>query len=235
MPEQPPMIAVAVRQSALLANGQRPEMMLPQVSPEILEQAMEVGDIAKMSPQVRVAYYIATCLSVGLNPYTRPFDLIEGDDGKVRQYPNKSAAEQIRKRDQISLPVVSRVKDGDLYIVTVRATTPSGREEEAQGIVALVKPIGQWKTAQSGKRYFDPAKDKEGQDIYQPLRGTELANALMKAETKAKRRATFGIAGLGFDEEPSGEPVNMDFATGEFKRLSEVVPSQERGTPVAQP
>ena len=193
------------------------QLMLPEASPEIIEQAMQIGDIKLMSPQIRVAYYIQTCLSIGLNPYTQPFDLIEGDDGKVRQYPNKSCAEQIRKRDQISLLVVSRLKDGDLYIVTVKATTPNGREEEAQGIVSLVKPVGQWKPSTSGKRYFEATKDAHGNALYEPLRGTELANAIMRGETKAKRRATLGIAGLGYEEnEPQGPPMSLNLATGEL-------------------
>lgn len=208
--------------------------LLPQVAPDILEQAMQIEDVAKMPPAARVAYYVATCLSVGLNPYTRPFDLIQGDDGVVRQYPNKSAAEQLRKRDSISIRVLSRVKEDGLYIVTVLASTPAGREEEAQGIVPLTKPVGTWESASSGKRYFKTQRNSAGEDVTTPLKGTELANAFMKAETKAKRRATLALAGLGFDDEPGGRPVTLDLTSGQISASdAQAVTATAQTAPVA--
>ena len=54
------------------------------------------------------------------------------------------------------------------------------------------------------------------------LKGEARANAVMKAETKAKRRVTLSLAGLGFVDEsevgsiPSAQIVNVDTETGEL-------------------
>lgn len=179
--------AMTVRQGNLPAY-------LPQIDPEAIEQALAIGDMAKMSPEVRVAYYVATCQSVGLNPMTRPFDLIKGDDGSVRLYPNKVAAEQLRKLHRVSTDKVERQTDHEngLYIVTVHVSTPDGRKDEAQGIVDI-----------AGKK------------------GTALANALLKCETKGKRRATLSICGIGYeDSEDQGHPVRFDYQRGELQTES---------------
>ena len=166
---------------------------LPQVSPEAIEQAMAIGDLARMSPEIRIAYYLATCQSAGLNPMTRPFDLIKGDDGTVRLYPNKVAAEQLRKLHRVSTDRVTRAmdQDNDLYIVTVYVSTPDGRKDEAQGIGDV-----------AGKK------------------GTALANLFMRCETKAKRRATLSLCGLGYEdsEDAPGHPVRFDYQRGEVEQ-----------------
>lgn len=161
---------------------------LPAVSADAVEQALAIGDMAKMSVDVRVAYYVATCQSAGLNPMTRPFDLIKGDDGTIRLYPNKVAAEQLRKMHRVSILVKERRMDVEngLYVVTVQVSTPDGRQDEAQGIVDI-----------AGKK------------------GTALANTLLRCETKAKRRATLSLCGLGYeDSEDAGHPVHLDYQQG---------------------
>jgi hypothetical protein len=67
---------------------------------------------------------------------------------------------------------------GDIYVVTARAKDRTGREDESTGAV----PLGN-------------------------LKGDALANALMKAETKAKRRVTLSIAGLGWLDETELETI----------------------------
>lgn len=186
-------------------NGIRQQQALvPTIDPKAIETALAIGDLSKMAPEQRVAYYLGTCASVGLNPYTKPFDAIKGDDGSVHLYPNKSAAEQLRRTYSVSLRTLRRERIDGLYVVTVLATLPSGRQEESVGAVPIESPVGEWKTSQNGKRYFQATTDKEGRKLYEPLRGVDLANALKKAETQAKRRATLGICGLGFLDAPEG-------------------------------
>jgi hypothetical protein len=72
----------------------------------------------------------------------------------------------------ISITIASRERLGDLYLVTARAQDQTGREDESLGAVALGT-----------------------------LKGDALANALMKAETKATRRVTLSLAGLGWLDE----------------------------------
>lgn len=164
-------------------------MPLPQINAEDIEKALTIGDLAKMPPDVRIRYYLATCESAGLNPMTQPFTPLKNQAGQVILYANATAAEQLRKRDRISVRILSRETDEGLYTVTVAASTPDGRCEEAQGIVDVTN-----------------------------LKGVALANARMKCETKAKRRVTLAICGLGYQlEEPAyAQAVPFNPQTGEL-------------------
>ena len=162
---------------------------IPTVSTEDIEKALTIGDLAKMPPEVRIRYYLATCQSAGLNPMTQPFTPMKNQAGQIVLYANKECAEQLRKRDRISVRVLSREREDTIYIVTVAASTPDGRCEESQGIVDITG-----------------------------LKGVNLANAMMRAETKAKRRVTMALCGLGFqsDDEWAGVPVAFNPQTGEI-------------------
>lgn len=182
---------------------------LPPVDPKAVEQAMLIGDLSKMNNEQRIAYYVATCRSLGLNPLTKPFQAIQGDDGKLSLYPDKGCAEQLRKLHKVSVKVLERqILDG-LYIVTVQASTPDGRTEESQGVVPLVKPKGRWEDySYQGKdrRRFKAELGADGQEVQVPLGPAERATAIMRAETKAKRRVTLAICGLGlpdYEAEPT--------------------------------
>jgi hypothetical protein len=191
---------------------------LPPVDPKAVEQAMLIGDLSKMSNEQRIAYYVATCRSLGLNPLTKPFQAMQGDDGKLSLYADKGCAEQLRKLHKVSMKVLGReILDG-LYIVTVLAHTPDGREEEAQGIVPLVKAKGRWEDYEykgQARRRFKPDIGTDGQEVMVPLSHAERANAMKRAETQAKRRATLAICGLGIpdweaDPASSAHPRALD-------------------------
>lgn len=208
------------------------ELTMPAVDPKAIEEALMIGDLSKMSPEMRVQFYVGACQSIGLNPYTKPFDAIKGDDGAVSLYANKTCTEQLRRIYNVSLRTLSRERMDGLYVVTVLARLPNGREEEAIGAVPLEEPRGQWKTSQNGKRYFEQTKAANGAAIFDPLYGTALANALKKAETQAKRRATLGICGLGFADAESaiGAPVAFDQERGIFEqeRLAPALMAEQR-------
>ena len=117
----------------------------------------------------------------------------------------------------MSVRVVRREMNSEagVYTVEVEATTPDGRVDFASGVVPISKERGEWREAKSGKRYF------AGDGTYTDMRGVDLANALMKAETKAKRRATLSICGLGWMDETEldttpARPVTVDASTGEI-------------------
>lgn len=135
------------------------------------------GDISKLSNDERVQYYMDVCHSMGLNPLTRPFEYLVLN-GKTVLYARKDATEQLRKIHHISVSIVARELVEGCYIVTARASQPNGRVDEAIGAVSI-----------------------EG------LKGEARANALMKAETKAKRRVTLSIAGLGMFDESEGSSI----------------------------
>lgn len=164
---------------------------LPEVSAEVIEKALMIGDFSKMSADMRVAYYLAVCKSSGLNPMSRPFLPMKTQSGDTVLYATVQCAEQLRKIHRISTKVLSRETQDGLYIVTVLVSTPDGRTEESQGIVEITN-----------------------------LKGTAKANAMLKAESKAKRRATMAICGLGFpmadDASPrEATPILFNAQTGE--------------------
>ena len=163
---------------------------------EAIEQALTVGDLAKLDPAMRVQYYNAVCLSVGLNPLTRPFDFLKDMGGRLQIYARKEAAEQLRKIHRVSIKETGREWiDEHILCITVTASMPDGREEDEMGAVYLANDKGE------------------------PFTGQNRANAIMKTLTKAKRRATLAICGLGFDlaDENGRHTPAFDPHTGEIK------------------
>ena len=91
--------------------------------------------------------------------------------GQMQAYFTRDGTDQLRKIHNISLHVVDQKMEAGLYAVRVQAKMPSGRADEDVGVVVL------------------------------PQAGESRANALMKATTKAKRRVTLSICGLGWSSE----------------------------------
>jgi hypothetical protein len=145
---------------------------------QIIEAVIAKGDLGKLSPEERTRYYGEVCRSVGLNPLTKPFEYITLN-GKLTLYARKDATDQLRSLRGVSVTIASREQVGDVYVVTARATTPDGRTDESIGAVAISS-----------------------------LKGDALANSLMKAETKAKRRVTLSICGLGMLDETEMEIIS---------------------------
>jgi hypothetical protein len=164
----------------------------------IAETVLLKGDLKDLSPTERVNYYLAVCQSMGLNPLTKPFDYLETDTG-LKLYPNKDCASQLRNKHNVSVRIVSREIQDQIFVVTCQAALPNGRTDESIGAVGLQKELGEWKTTQNGKKYF------VGNGNFKPLAPDARANQVMRAETKAKRRATLSICGLGMLDSPEGE------------------------------
>ncbi len=182
---------------------------------DLAEQVAIAGDLAKLTPEQRMAYYGEVCRSMGLNPLTRPFEYIVLND-KLTLYARRDATDQLRKIYGVNISIVARETVEGVYVVTARGTTTDGRSDESVGAVPLIKENGDWQTAQSGKRFF------KGDGTFKPIGPEDRANAMMKAETKAKRRVTLSIVGLGWLDETeletvaSARRVNVDQATGEL-------------------
>lgn len=161
-----------------------------QVKAAMLEQVMMAGDLSALAPSQRLMYYRTVCDVLGLNPATRPFEYMKFQ-GKLILYPRKEAAEQLRDARGISITDMRRETIGDVLLVIVKARAADGREDTATGSVPLVYPalLTEWK----GGQKVTVAHPKAGQ----PLSAEDLPNAIMKAETKAKRRVTLSLCGLG--------------------------------------
>lgn len=152
--------------------------LVPQESiPQTVERLLITGDLSSLKPEERVVYYKAVCTSVGLNPLTRPFEYITLN-GKLQLYARKDCTDQLRQIHKVSVKIVARELLDDCYVVTAEGSMPEGRIDCAIGAVAV-----------GG------------------LKGDAKCNALMKAETKAKRRLTLSMCGLGMLDETEIETV----------------------------
>jgi hypothetical protein len=159
---------------------------------QTMERVLMVGDLARLQPQERVDYYMRTCESLGLNPLTKPFEFIHLN-GQLRMYATKGCAEQLRNLHNIAITISSKERIDDVWVVVACASQPNGRADEDIGAVPI-----------------------------KGLNGERLANALMKAITKAKRRVTLSMCGLNMLDESELETVqgashvSMDIKTGEL-------------------
>lgn len=158
---------------------------------KLLELIVLGKDLSNLDGPARVQYYAAVCESVKLNPLTRPFEYITLD-GKVVLYAKRECTDQLRAIHDISISIVERSMIDNIYVVTARATKPDGRKDESTGAVSLVNP----------EKYKD--RDNKWQkhpNAGLPIPAAERAVRYMVAETKAKRRVTLSIVGLGLLDE----------------------------------
>jgi hypothetical protein len=144
---------------------------------QALEAYIAAGDIERLNPDQRVSLYRAVCESLGLNPLTQPFQYLRLS-GKTVLYATKSCTEQLRNIHSVSVVRMEKEVFGDILVVTVAVRDKTGREDIATGSVCL-KGLG----------------------------GENLSNAYMKAETKAKRRATLSICGLAVLDESETDSI----------------------------
>jgi len=147
------------------------------VNASTLERVLVSGDLAGLSESQRIEYYKAVCESLGLNPLTRPFEYLRLN-GRLVLYATRAAADQLRSIHGISILDAQIERQDDLITVTVRGRTRDGREDVEVGVVSVAG-----------------------------LRGDAQANAFMKALTKAKRRLTLSLAGLGWLDETEAETI----------------------------
>lgn len=168
-----------------------------------IEAALVKNDLSQLTTEQRVSYYNELCKSLGLNPLTKPFQYLELNR-KIVLYATRDATEQLRKIHGVSLAITAREKIEDVYVVTAKAKDKNGREDESTGAV--------------------PTKG---------LYGEALANAFMKAETKAKRRVTLSICGLGLLDETEVDSIAGAKAVAEASLDSAQEPQAAK--PAAQP
>lgn len=135
------------------------------------------GDLSKLNPNQKVAYYRQFCERLGLDPLSQPFKLLRLN-GKEVMYCDRSGAQQLNKLHQVSHEIKAREVVNGCYVVTTQASTPDGRHTESIGAVPI-----------------------------ENMKGDALCNAMMKAETKAKRRATLDLLGLGILDETETEAI----------------------------
>lgn len=194
-------------------KGKEQEKSLIKQTPEMKEIISNIvlqGDISNLSEEQTVMYYTHYCKSLGLNPITKPFDVLNLK-GKTVLYANKDCAAQLRKLRGVCIDSVQPIINGDIYTVIVNGHDRTGKTDSD---IAAV-PIG-------------------------GLKGESLCNAMMKATTKAKRRFTLSICGLGVLDETEIEtiitkPIKVKDVTPresvELKQAERIEPEEKKDTP----
>lgn len=195
-------LAVSAASSASLASNNSQVFKTPG---ELLAYAQ--GDFTHASDAERAAAIIHRCNAIGLDVRTAPFQFIQtgyGDKAKTIMYAAKSCSEQLALREKISIrhieappAMVAALRgreEGEYIIVAVEASTPDGRVAQAVGALPLFKES----YVQGGPRGAKQRTD---------LAGDDLVNAIMKCETKAKRRAILQLCGLGALDESEVETI----------------------------
>jgi hypothetical protein len=197
---------------------------LPRHDPAaLMEQVLVKGDLSNLTKEELAQYVVTVCQSVGINPLTKPFEVLELD-GKLVLYPNRGATDQIAKLYGVDRKIVSREVVDGIYVVTAQATDRQGRTDEAIGAVPIVKEDGAWERTNTGKNYF------RGNGTFRPLSPGDKANAMMKAETKAKRRAILSLIGL-----PLYDDAEFTEAALNASARVEMLPSRPVANPAVKP
>jgi hypothetical protein len=172
-----------------------------EIDPDIIKSIVFEQDVAKLSSKQLLEYVHRLCSDLGINPLAQPFQLLKLQ-GKTQLYATKNATDQLRHVFRISIVDLQEETTGDICIVTVKAEMPlpngTVRYDMDTGIVNV-----------------------------KGLTGDVLANAKMKAGTKAKRRVTLSLTGLSntMDETEvetvaGAETLELDMDTGEILKPS---------------
>lgn len=133
------------------------------------------GDLAKLTQDQKLAYYSDFCNRLGLDPLSQPFNILRLN-GKEVLYCGRAGVQQLSKLHKVSHKIIARDHVNGCYAVTAQASTPDARSTESIGVMPV-----------------------------ENLKGDSLSNAMMKAESKAKRRATLDLLGLGMLDDSAGE------------------------------
>lgn len=153
------------------------ELVKDQDQEKAVEKLLQM-DVNDLSIADRQKYLWWMAVRRGLDPLTKPFDCIPDGKGKLILFANSGCADQLRQRNGISLEVVEEgflrfgetLRD-DVYYVKVKAKDQEGRSSYNIGAVGVKGFVGE-----------------------------TMANAMMKAHTKAGRRTTLDLCGLGIPD-----------------------------------
>jgi hypothetical protein len=147
------------------------------LDPKIQDSIVLRGDLSGLNETQKRDYYLFRCRQVGLDPAAKPFDLLTLN-GKQILYANAGATQQLCAIHKLSTQITHRERVDGIYIVSVRCTGADGRVSENQGAVDVSS-----------------------------LQGERLANAILKATTKAIRRSVLAHCGLGMLDETEVESI----------------------------
>jgi len=144
---------------------------------KVIESIVMRGDVSALGPTERANYYKQMCGHLGLNPHAQPFAFLRLN-GKEILYATRGATDQLAAIHRLNREIVDGPKVIDLAGTKL-----------VYAVCRATHPNGRVETATATVPLTDPV------------------NVLMKAETKAKRRATLSILGLGLLDEMELETI----------------------------
>jgi hypothetical protein len=181
----------------------------------VVESLVAKGDLSGLPAAAKAQYYIEFCRSLGLDPKTQPFQLLKLN-GREILYAGRGATDQLARnhsvtRELISGPEIIDLAGTQIIRAVCRASLPDGRADTSAGLVPAL------------------ARTPE-----------ELCNAFMKAETKAKRRATLSLLGLGLMDEsetdtlPDAQPMRLGDPERDPKVLQRMAEKDAHGAALSR-
>jgi hypothetical protein len=145
------------------------------LTPETLMKVALTGEMNGLSQSQLMQVYLEKCYRVGLDPATYPFQLLELNS-KLIWYATKACAHGLTKKHGLSVTCITQDIKEDGAVVMYRCSGPGiGGEMRDCDDIGVVDLTG--------------------------LKGERRSNAIMKAHTKAKRRAVLSWSGLGESDE----------------------------------
>lgn len=161
------------------------------VTARVVESVVLRGDISALSPQDRAKFYIQMCEQLGLNPSTQPLAPLKLN-GKEILYPTRGATDQLAAKHRLNREIIDGPKVIDMLGTKL-----------GYCVCRVTTPDGRSETATASL----------------PI-GGDISMLPMKLETKAKRRATLSILGLGMldeteidsipaHEKAPGQPIDL--------------------------
>lgn len=161
---------------------------------KVVESLVLRGDISALTPEQRSRFYLQICESLGLTPATLPFAILRLQ-GKEILYPTRGATDQLAAIHRLTREIV----DGP-RVIDLAGT------KMVLAVCRATHPNGRIETAIATVPLSDPL------------------NAMMKAETKAKRRATLSILGLGMLDESEMETIPSNAKKAASQPSEDLIP-----------
>ena len=144
---------------------------------KLVESLVTRGDVSGLGPAERARHYLTMCARLGIDAHTQPFAFLRLN-GKEVMYATRGATDQLARIHRINRRIVDGPK-----VLDVAGT------KLVYALCEVSMPDGRTETATATVPLTDPV------------------NVLMKCETKAKRRATLSILGLGMLDEMELETI----------------------------
>jgi hypothetical protein len=166
-----------------------------------LEPLVVTGDLIFLTPEERVRFYVQTCDSMGLDFRTRPLQYFEQVDRNGKRvlilYALRGASVQLSAKHNLSVKMSEATFSHDAVMFMATVRNVEGREDYAVGAGSL-----------------------------KGLEGKEYADAIMAAQTKAKRRGILDFVGSGLLDESEvegmrGSTVDVT-ASSEFQDYAKI-------------